>query len=280
MNVSFLDFWHGFQPENNFFIHLLRLIKESVNITSPQNADVIFYSCFGDSHKKYNSQKIFFTGENLRPNFNDCDLSLSFDFDDYNNKNIRLPLWYLYIDWFNVKSYNNPEWLIPVEYLSGDNEFTKKDKNQFCSTVFSSPYDTRFNMVNLLNNYKQVDCYGKIHNNQLPDGEKYKMDVISNYKFNICFENSVYPGYFTEKLLHSKIAGCIPIYYSDKSYSNDFNTKCCINLIDFENEYDFFEYIKLIDNDTYIYNKIKSEPLFKRTPSLDMIKNKLILYLN
>jgi hypothetical protein len=135
-------------------------------------------------------------------------------------------------------------------------------------------------MVNLLNNYKQVDCYGKIHNNQLPDGEKYKMDVISNYKFNICFENSVYPGYFTEKLLHSKIAGCIPIYYSDKSYSNDFNTKCCINLIDFENEYDFFEYIKLIDNDTYIYNKIKSEPLFKRTPSLDMIKNKLILYLN
>jgi hypothetical protein len=280
MNVSFLDFWYGFQPENNFFIHLLRLIKESVNITSPENADIIFYSCFGDSHKNFNTKKIFFTGENLRPNFNDCDLSLSFDFDDYNNKNIRLPLWYLYIDWFNVKSYNNPEWLIPVEYLSGDNEFTKKDKNQFCSTVFSSPYDTRFNMVNLLNNYKQVDCYGKIHNNKLPDGEKYKMDVISNYKFNICFENSVYPGYFTEKLLHAKIAGCIPIYYSDKSYSEDFNKKCCINLIDFENEYELIEYIKLIDNDTYLYNKIISEPLFKKTPSLDMIKNKLILYLN
>jgi len=280
MNVSFLDFWYGFQPENNFFIHLLRLIKESVNITSPENADIIFYSCFGDSHKNFNTKKIFFTGENLRPNFNDCDLSLSFDFDDYNNKNIRLPLWYLYIDWFNVKSYNNPEWLIPVEYLSGDNEFTKKNKNQFCSTVFSSPYDNRFNMVNLLNNYKQVDCYGKIHNNKLPDGEKYKMDVISNYKFNICFENSIYPGYFTEKLLHAKIAGCIPIYYSDKSYSEDFNKKCCINLIDFENEYELIEYIKLIDNDTYLYNKIISEPLFKITPSLDMIKNKLILYLN
>ena len=107
MNVAFLDFWFGFQPENNFFIHLLRLIKESVNITSPENADVIFYSCFGDSHKNFNIKKIFFTGENLRPDFNDCDLSLSFDFDNYNNKNIRLPLWYLYIDWFNVKSYNN-----------------------------------------------------------------------------------------------------------------------------------------------------------------------------
>ena len=280
MNVAFLDFWFGFQPENNFFIHLIRSIKDNVNITSPENADVIFYSCFGDSYKKFNIKKIFFTGENLRPDFNDCDLSLSFDFDNYNNRNIRLPLWYLYIDWFNVKSYNNPDWLIPVEYLSGDNEFTKKDKNQFCSTVFSSPYNSRFNMVNLLNNYKQVDCYGKIHNNKLPDGEKYKMDVISNYKFNICFENSLYPGYFTEKLLHAKIAGCIPIYYSDKSYSEDFNKKCCINLIDFENEYELIEYIKLIDNDTYLYNKIISEPLFKITPSLDMIKNKLILYLN
>ena len=65
-----------------------------------------------------------------------------------------------------------------IKYNFDDNEFTKKDKNQFCSTVFSSPYDNRFNMVNLLNNYKQVDCYGKIHNNKLPDGEKYKMDVI------------------------------------------------------------------------------------------------------
>lgn len=273
MNVAFLDFWYGFQPENNFFIYLIRSVKENVNITSPENADIIFYSCFGNSHKNFNTKKIFFTGENLRPNFNDCDLSLSFDFDDHNNKNMRLPLWYLYIDWFNVKSYNNPEWLIPVEYLSGDNEFTKKDKNKFCSTVFSSPYNTRFNMVNLLNTYKQVDCYGKIHNNKLPDGEKYKMDIISNYKFNICFENSIYPGYFTEKLLHAKIAGCIPIYYSDKSYSEDFNTKCCINLIDFENEYDFFEYIKLIDKNDKLYNNILSEALFDTQLSLDGILN-------
>ena len=275
MNVAFLDFWYDFQPENNFFIHLVKSIKENVNITSPEKADVIFYSCFGDSHKKYNSKKIFFTGENLRPDFNNCDLSLSFDFEDYNSRNIRLPLWYLYIDWFNVKSYKNPDWLIPVEYLSNDNEFTKKDKKQFCSTVFSSPYDSRFNMINLLNTYNSVDCYGKIHNNKLPDGEKYKMDVISNYKFNICFENSVYPGYFTEKLLHAKIAGCIPIYYSDKSYSNDFNTKCCINLIDFENGYELVEYIKKIDNDDNLYQSIKNEKLFNQTPNLDKIKKYL-----
>lgn len=280
MNISFLDFWHGFQADNNFFIYLIKSIKENVNITSPENADIIFYSCFGNSHRKYNCRKIFFTGENLRPDFNECDFSLSFDFDDYNGRNMRLPLWYLYMDWFDVKSYNNPNWLIPIEYLYEDNEFTKKEKNNFCSTVFSSAYNSRFNMINQLNGYKSVDCYGKIHNNKLPDGEKYKMDVISNYKFNICFENSLYPGYFTEKLLHAKVAGCVPIYYSDKSYTDDFNENCCINLIDFKNEYELSEYIKKIDNDTDLYNKIKSEPIFTSIPNLDIIKGKLSSYLN
>jgi len=275
MNLAFLDFWHDFQPDNNFFIHIIREIKEDVFLTAPENADVIIYSCFGESHRKYNCKKIFFTGENLRPNFNECDLSISFDFDTYNNRNFRLPLWYLYIDWFGVKSYGNPNWLIPVEYLYGGNDFYKKEKNKFCSTVFSSSYSTRFNMVNLLNTYKNVDCYGKIHNNKLPDGEKYKMDIISNYKFNICFENTIYPGYFTEKLLQAKVAGCIPIYYSDKSYSNDFNTKCCINMIDFEDQNNLLEYIKEIDSNSRLYSNILNENIFNDIPNLYKIKKYL-----
>jgi hypothetical protein len=290
MKIGFLDFWHDFDINNNFFYHMMSSIIKDVRVTRPEDCDLLFFSCYGSRNNEsqfQNKKRIFYTGENLRPVFDNrptttyntftgrCDLSISFDFDDYNGRNIRLPLWYIYIDWFNVKSYNNPNWLIPLEYLSNDNEFTKKEKKQFCSTVFSSPYDSRFNMVNLLNNYKQVDCYGKIHNNKLPDGEKYKMDVISNYKFNICFENSLYPGYFTEKLLHAKIAGCIPIYYSDKSYSTDFNTKCCINLIDFENEYELIEYIKKVDSDSSLYRRIQREPLFDKIPDLNNFIEKI-----
>jgi len=277
MKVSFLDFWEypkAFDPNNNFLTHLLKLTFDNVQIVGPDDADVIIYTCFGDKHKKYNHcKKIFYTGECLRPDYNECDYSITFDFESYDNKNIRIPLWYFYIDWFSVKTYDNPEYLIPVDYLIGENEFTKKEKSKFCSAVFSKNNDIRFQFVKKLNLYKNVDCYGKVHNNYLPDGEKYKMDVISNYKFNLCFENTIHPGYFTEKLLHAKIAGCIPIYYSDKSYSNDFNTKCCINLIDFESEYDLVEYIKKIDNDDDLYNKIKSEPLFTNIPNLDLVKD-------
>ena len=276
MNISFLDFWGGFQPENNLFYFILRDIRSDVKITHPAYADVIFFSCFGESNRCFNHcKKIFFTGENLRPDFSECDYSISFDFDDYNNKNIRIPLWYLYIDWYNVMSYGNPSWLVPINYLTQENEFNQKNKDNFCCIVYSKYNILRYEMTSNLSYYKFVDCFGKIHNKKILDGEKYKMNTISNYKFNICFENSLYSGYYTEKLLHAKVSGAIPIYYSDKEFRVDFNEKCCLNLINYENISDLLDDIKKIDNDSNLYNKIKSEPLFTNVPNLDNIKNNL-----
>lgn len=277
MRISFLDFWGGFDQNNNFFIHLLRRIYDNVIVSSPESADLIIYTVFGQQNKKYNHcKKIFFTGENIRPNFDECDYSLTFDFDDYNNRNIRLPLWYLYIDWFDVGSYTNPHWLIPTKWLCGENEFTKKSKEKFCSTVFSSRYKIRFDLIEKLNIYKEVDCYGKLHNRRLPDGERNKMDTISNYKFSICLENTIHPGYFTEKLLHAKIAGTIPIYYSDKTFNLDFNEKCCVNLIDYDNMDAIVDMIKMIDSDKSLYEDMLNQPLFDHTASIADIAFKIM----
>lgn len=273
MNIAFCDFWPGFNSHTNFFSCLLRENNENINIVNAENADILFYSCFGQNHKKYNCKKVFYTGENIRPNFSECNYSLTFDFESYNNKNIRLPLWYLYIDWFNVKTYNNPKYLIPVKYLIESNEFTIKNKNKFCSFVYSSHRDIRKEISDKISLYKQVDLYGKIHNKHIIDGEFEKFNIISEYKFNICVENTNYPGYFTEKLLHAKIAGCIPIYYSDKTYINDFNEKCCLNLINYENIDQLLEDIKIIDNDTNKYNNMLSEPLFNLVPNVNNIYN-------
>jgi hypothetical protein len=38
------------------------------------------------------------------------------------------------------------------------------------------------------------------------------VDVLSNYKFSICFENVEYPGYITEKIIDCFVSGVIPIY--------------------------------------------------------------------
>lgn len=274
MKVCFSDFWTPFDPSNNFFTHILKELFENVQIVNPEDADVMFFSVFGNENKLYkNCKKIFFTGENIRPSFKTCDYSFTFDIDDYNGKNFRLPLWYLYIDWFKVKTYENPQWLIPEDYLYGENEFAKKEKNKFCSIVYGKQVESRVNSIRNISRYKKVDVFGKSNPNcNLPDGEKNKLDLISDYKFSLCYENSVTSGYHTEKLLHGKIAGNIPIYYGNDTINNDFNSKCFINATKLSNE-ELIERIKEIDLSKNLYEKMFNEPLFEQKISLEPIVN-------
>tara|TARA_R100000406_G_C3076452_1_gene115669 strand:- start:33 stop:890 length:858 start_codon:yes stop_codon:yes gene_type:complete len=278
MKITFSDFWQypkAFDPNNNFFIHIIRDLFEDVEVVEPEDADVMFFSLFGNENGRYKDcKKIFFTGENVRPNFKRCDFSLTFDADEHGGKNFRLPLWYLYIDWFEVNSYDNPDWLIPESYLYNDNEFTQKKKDKFCSIVYGKQIESRINAIqNISSNYKQVDVFGKANPNYyLPDGEKYKLDLISNYKFSLCYENSVTPGYHTEKLLHGKVAGNIPIYYGDKSIGEDFNPDCFINAVDMSDE-ELIQKIIELDQSDNLYNKMAKEPIFTEKVSLDNIKD-------
>lgn len=276
MKLSFCDFWGDFQHENNFFTYLLKLIKNDVEVIPfSDDTDVLIYSCFGSDHHRANrakTKKIYYTGENTRPNFNECDYSLTFDFEDYNGKNFRLPLWMLQIDWFNKKDYKNPKFILPYEEIN-KNIYTETPKTKFCCTVFNTDSPYRFEILAKLSNYKKVDAFGKPHGNWFY-GEDTKYSVLSNYKFNICFENTLYPGYFTEKLFHAKTAGTVPIYWADSNISKDFNTKSFINLYDFDNNVDkLIEYIKLVDQDKDLYTKYINEPLFNTLPTLDTLKN-------
>ena len=90
MKLSFCDFWGGFQHENNFFADLIKTINpETIIAPFSDETDVLIYSCFGSDHHRCNrnkTKKIYYTGENIRPNFNECDYSLTFDFEDYDGK--------------------------------------------------------------------------------------------------------------------------------------------------------------------------------------------------
>ena len=270
MKVCFSDFWGTFNPNNNFFIHIVRELYENVEVVNPEDADVMFFSVFGNENGRYkNCKKIFFTGENIRPNFNRCDYSLTFDFDTNQGRNFRLPLWHLYIDWFGVGTYDDPQWLIPESYLYGENEFTIKRKGEFCSIVYGKSIESRILAVKNISRYKHVDVWGKANPNfPLPDGEKYKLDMISNYKFSLCYENSVTPGYHTEKLLHGMVAGNIPIYYGDKTVDQDFNSSRFINAVDMSDD-ELVEKIAEIDSSDKLYNEILSQPIFDKKVSLD-----------
>ena len=42
-----------------------------------------------------------------------------------------------------------------------------------------------------------------------------KRNIMRQYKYAVCYENSVYPGWLTEKILDALFAGAVPIYLGD-----------------------------------------------------------------
>jgi hypothetical protein len=58
--------------------------------------------------------------------------------------------------------------------------------------------------VNRLNNILKDQYFGLCDD---------KLDTIRRFKFAICFENMVLPGYVTEKIIDCFVAGTIPLYY-------------------------------------------------------------------
>ena len=127
-------------------------------------------------------------------------------------------------------NYTNPQYVIPLEYIKA-NLLTRKNKDKFCCIVFNSRSPHRCEIIEKLGKYKKVDCYGKPFGNWFY-GEDNKLKTISDYKFNICFENSISPGYYTEKMIHAKTAGCLPIYWADNNCHKDFNPRSFLNLYD------------------------------------------------
>lgn len=281
IKISFTDFWQGFNEENNIITNILRDIFETeIVITRPRKADICFITIYGPNHKKiikrFPEKCFLFLGENVRPNSYDVKYSLSCDFNDYQKSNIRLPLWYLEIDWFNtnlgtIKVDEIEKKLINPGNLTPDILSKRKD----CITIFNNQEGTRMDMYKKLINIMEVESYGKPFNNWFPTYSDYRSKIkkMGNYKFNFCPENSLYPGYYTEKCFHAKLAGCVPIYFAEPHVQKDFRKESFINMYDFLDFNLLEKHLKEIKDDYSYLAKLINEPLLKEMPCLDEIKN-------
>lgn len=267
INLCFLDFWNGFNENDNFFTRYFKslLNNYSIKITKEKDADLVIYSIFGNKHlniDRTKTKKLFFTGENVPPDLKNSDFCFSFDTNNYDEKNIRMPLWYHYIDWFEKGSYEGE----PEQYLIHPSDFNKKwfkiPKTKNCCSVFSNPVPERFKMVEALSKYLDVNLYGKLFENNIGNGIIDKYKIISNYKVNICFENSIGPGYVTEKLLHARTAGNLALYYGTEDVSKDFNKNGFIHVNNFFSFEECAKHVQTILSDEKKYNQIINEPIF------------------
>jgi len=237
--------WRNFDKRDNYFYHLLSQCYQ-LDITS--DPDFLIYGPRGIEHRKYKCIKIFYTGENVRPDFWQCDFAFSFDYPE-TPRNYRLPLYALYDDPLKLLKKN------PINDIL-------RAKTRFCNFVYSNPNaKKRIRFFKLLNKYKKVDSGGSVLNN-LGYKIQNKREFISSYKFTISFENESYPGYSTEKIFEPMLESSIPIYWGNPLVTRDFNSKSFINVHEFDSYEDVIEQIIKIDQDHDLYIQYLSEPFF------------------
>lgn len=79
-----------------------------------------------------------------------------------------------------------------------------------------------------------------------------KLDVLRNYKFCICFENTGnMDGYITEKIFDSFEAGCVPVYLGAPNITTYIPKTCFIDFRDFHNYDKLFSYLASMTKNKY-----------------------------
>ena len=154
----------------------------------------------------------------------------------------------------HIKAY----WLIPEKFC--------------CMIVSNGNVASRNKIFHLVNQYKRVDSAGKYMNNMA--GADVVLDCtytseelikfIAQYKFMICFENTIEGTYITEKIVNPFLARTIPIYFGTNYCTHVFNKDAFLSLED-ESERSYntlLEKIKELDYDDTKYLQMANEAVF------------------
>ena len=262
IKIKFVGFWPGFSPENNFIMDIL---KRKYKVVLSEQPDYIFSSCFSKEYLNYDCLRIFYTGENICPDFNVFDYAIGYEYLSFGDRYIRLPNYYI------SETYGNDVDMMMKKHLHNENILAQK--SDFCSFVVSKGNGyvdkKREEFFHILNKYKKVNSGGRYLNNiGKPEGIEDKYAFQSKHKFAIAFENVKHEGYTTEKIVQAFAAKTIPIYWGNPSVIKMFNSKSFINCNDFENFSDVVSYIERIDNDSNLYLAMINEPALIRDLSI------------
>jgi len=246
--INFVDFWHEPTDEMIRKNPIYYLLKKRWDLVLSDNPDYLIYSNSGFEYKRFQCLRIFYTGENIRPNFNECDYAFSFDYP-ITKRNYRLPLYRFYSSYRKLF-----EPRVPKQIIS--------QKRKFCCFLVSNPKaKERIKFFDLLNSYKHVDSGGLVRNNiGYRVSRDNTEDWLSGYKFSIVFENESYPGYTTEKLQNALVTNTIPIYWGNPLIAKDYNPKAFINCHDFSSFSEVVKQVEKIDNDPSLYFQYLNEP--------------------
>lgn len=217
--------------------------------------------------------RVFHSSENVRHDAIPANYSISFDLNVVSANHFRLPYWMDMIDWSHegVIGNQNPRYgsLMSIERLMqplGSHFLSKPKSAAFLSSHIREPRKTLFDAVQKV---IPVTGFGAHFNKAIKNHHLsgfIKQELLQGFAFNLCPENSMYPGYYTEKIPEAFFANCLPITWADENVKVDFNPQAFINLAPMS--WCNFEPLKDILTSPARLNEYAQQPLLLAAPSI------------
>ena len=275
---------------------ILQESKTSLQEVPPKKADLIIYGPFGrfpkivgrfvkrkafDGPMVFKNRSVqpinlFHTIENVRHE-NKYDFSIGYDFPtrecDY-----RFPYWMESLDWTHEgvsrlpplrvsRYFSIPELQKPLgRFLEG--------RNGKCAAFFGQLREPRGTLMTTVSNNLELDTFGPAFDAKVKNSQKsgvFKDHILENYSYNLCPENGLFPGYYTEKILESFASGCLPISWAEKNINHDFNSDAFINLLDYSTS-GYREWEQQLKCSSSL-EKFETACLLKKTPSIEPMRD-------
>lgn len=89
----------------------------------------------------------------------------------------------------------------------------------------------------------------KTYKGEFPQKDKY--EILSQFRFCLCFENSANIGYISEKIVECFKGRCVPIYWGAPNITDFISDKCFIDFRKFKDYSELVKFLKNIDEKTY-----------------------------
>lgn len=247
--LDFCDMWDGFSKEDNWFVNTLR---GNFPVEISDRPDFLIFGQPGKQHRRYHCTKIYFGVESFDPDWRICDYAMTCNHID-DERHFRLPLYVLYA---------SAEALLHARRTA-----RLALPSKFCSFVVSNAGKRktrrRIDFFSLLDKRERVDSGGRYLNNiggALPGGSAEKIRFLSEYKFNIAFENESKPGYTTEKIVEAFLAGTVPVYWGNLLINGEFNPGSFVNAHDFADDEALVDHLLRLHRDDALYRSIATQP--------------------
>jgi hypothetical protein len=229
------------------------------------------------SNRKSKPLTLFHTCESIRHDTFKTDYSISFDLGVQSKNHLRLPYWMDLVDWSHegITGNSNPRFgeLLSIKKMQAPLGNTFLSRPQQAAMITSHLLEPRKMLHEAVDKAIGIAGFGPYFNQSIKNHHSSnfeKRDLLKEYAFNLCPENHLFPGYYTEKIPESFLSGALPLSWVDANVCADFNPAAFINLepMAWQN----FEPLSGLLHSKQYLESFCDQPLLLKQPSLEPAK--------